>query len=156
MSGETVKVIVRCRPMNGREKALKCKVAAETYTDVGQVQLHKPRSADEPKKFTFDGAFGMDSNSKMIYEEFGFPLISSVRPSTSAATHSPRRCGFGAVRCSVAILDLSLLNLLCLGAAVGSRGIQRDGVRLRTDWLWQVFHHGRHSEPPRAPWDHTT
>jgi len=100
MSGgaETVRVIVRCRPMNQREKTLNCKVTAEIYGDVGQVQLHKPKSSENPKKFTFDGAFGMESNSKMIYEEFGFPLIESVSAVTQ--TDGVDHCIVGPLLCA--------------------------------------------------------
>eukprot|EP00055_Hartaetosiga_balthica_P007617 m.26433 g.26433 ORF g.26433 m.26433 type:complete len:1233 (+) comp5858_c0_seq1:355-4053(+) len=78
MSEETVRVIVRCRPLNRREKDLKCKVVVDVFNDFGQVALAKPGSNDPPKKFTFDGAYGVDSNSKMIYEDMGFPLIEAV------------------------------------------------------------------------------
>ena len=78
MPGEAVQVIVRCRPLNKREKGLNCKIAVETFSDVGQVQLVKSGSDDPPKKFTFDGAYDMNSNSQMIYEDVGFPLIESV------------------------------------------------------------------------------
>jgi kinesin family protein 3/17 len=67
-SEETVRVIVRCRPLNSREKALNCDVCVKTMTEAGQVQLIKPgaAAADEPpKKFTFDGAYGIDSNSQV-------------------------------------------------------------------------------------------
>lgn len=78
MPAEAVQVVVRCRPLNSREKNLSCKVVVDTITEAGQVQLHKPGSTDPPKKFTFDGAYGIDSNSQMIYEDVGFPLIESV------------------------------------------------------------------------------
>ena len=41
MPDETVKVIVRCRPMNSREKALKCDTSVEVHNDLGQIQLKK-------------------------------------------------------------------------------------------------------------------
>eukprot|EP00049_Salpingoeca_infusionum_P002080 m.53909 g.53909 ORF g.53909 m.53909 type:complete len:1163 (-) comp11376_c0_seq3:388-3876(-) len=78
MGDETVKVIVRCRPMNSREKGLNCKVVVDINTKLGQVKLRKPGSSEAPKPFTFDGAYGMDSNSKIIYEDMGFPLIENV------------------------------------------------------------------------------
>ena len=36
MSGEAVKVIVRCRPMNGREKKLECKVGYTSLCSAAQ------------------------------------------------------------------------------------------------------------------------
>ena len=59
-------------------QGLNCKVVLEvdSATDVA---LYRPDSADEPpKRFAFDGAYGMDSNSKAIYEDIAFPLVQSV------------------------------------------------------------------------------
>ena len=41
MPDETVKVIVRCRPMNSREKGLKCDTSVEVHNELGQIQLRK-------------------------------------------------------------------------------------------------------------------
>lgn len=78
MSGETVKVLVRCRPFNKREKDLKCNQVVDMKSDIGRVQLTKPNSSDQPKAFTFDGAYFMDSTSQTIYEDLGFPLVEGV------------------------------------------------------------------------------
>ena len=49
MTAEAVKVIVRCRPMNGREKDLKCKVFfyffANKMSDVDIIPFFVPLSA---------------------------------------------------------------------------------------------------------------
>lgn len=31
-----------------------------------------------PKQFTFDGAYGIDSNTEQLYNDLGFPLVESV------------------------------------------------------------------------------
>ena len=57
---EAVKVIVRCRPLNKREKDLKCGVVVQMDEKTGQVGLCKPGAegqGEPPKSFTFDGAF---------------------------------------------------------------------------------------------------
>ena len=41
MPDETVKVIVRCRPMNSREKGLKCDTSVQVHNELGQIQLRK-------------------------------------------------------------------------------------------------------------------
>jgi hypothetical protein len=79
MSGETVRVVVRCRPMNTREKDLKCDVIIEVDPKKNQVflkTLEEPKSP--PKQFTFDGAYFMDSITENIYNDVGFPLVESV------------------------------------------------------------------------------
>jgi hypothetical protein len=32
----------------------------------------------QPKSFTFDAVYGMDSNSQQIYEEMAFPVVEGV------------------------------------------------------------------------------
>ena len=78
MSEETVKVLVRCRPLNAREKGLNCDVIVDMEPSVGQVSLRKPISEDPPKTFSFDGVYGMDSCTKQIYEDLVFPLVEGV------------------------------------------------------------------------------
>ena len=38
--------------------------------------LEEPKQP--PKQFTFDGAYGIDSTTEMIYNDVGFPLVESV------------------------------------------------------------------------------
>jgi len=46
---------------------------------ISQVQLRKPDSSEQqPKSFTFDGVYYMDSTTHQIYEEVGFPLVGGV------------------------------------------------------------------------------
>ena len=94
MAEDNVKVIVRCRPMNTREKGLECKPVVEMEgTDVA---LYRPDDADEPpKRFTFDGAYGMDSNTKMIYEEIAFPLVQNVREGYNGTIFAYGQTGCG-------------------------------------------------------------
>ena len=73
---ETVKVIVRCRPMNQREKDLKCKEVVDIDTRVGSCAITNPADKKpQPKRFTFDGAFGTNSTTEQIYADIGFPLV---------------------------------------------------------------------------------
>ncbi|XP_074660095.1 osmotic avoidance abnormal protein 3-like [Tubulanus polymorphus] len=79
MAAEAVKVIVRCRPMNDRERSLNCKTCVKMEASRGQCQIQNP--ADEkapPKTFTFDGAYFMDSTTEQIYADIGYPLVEGV------------------------------------------------------------------------------
>ena len=98
MSGECVKVIVRCRPMNSKEKGLSCAKILTIDQSLLQVGISKPRilgselaagktvsekptgdaSEYEPKRFTFDGVYDDDSTQKEVYEDTAFPLLQSV------------------------------------------------------------------------------
>ena len=95
---ECVKVIVRCRPMNGKEKNLSCAKILTIDPNILQVGITKPRllgseaaagktasekpssdAADyEPKRFTFDGVYDDDSTQKEVYEDTAYPLLTSV------------------------------------------------------------------------------
>ena len=78
MGDDCVKVMVRCRPLNAREKGLSCKIVVET-SETGEVALYRADAPDEPpKRFTFDGAYGMDSCTRIIYDDMAFPLVQSV------------------------------------------------------------------------------
>uniref|UniRef100_A0A3Q2QN98 Kinesin-like protein n=1 Tax=Fundulus heteroclitus TaxID=8078 RepID=A0A3Q2QN98_FUNHE len=78
-SSESVKVVVRCRPMNDKEKASKFDRVVSVDVKLGQILVRNPREASElPKVFTFDSVY--DSNSKQIdlYDETFRPLVDSV------------------------------------------------------------------------------
>ena len=71
---EAVKVIVRCRPMNAREKGLNCKTVVSM--DGLQCSIQNPADAKSPpKSFTFDGVYFVDSTTEQIYADIGYPLV---------------------------------------------------------------------------------
>lgn len=94
---ESVKVIVRCRPMNDREKDLKCKVRTPDHNcltpvvrsvylffqtcvfmdpSIMQCSIANVQDANAPpKNFTFDGVYGTDSTTETIYNEITYPLV---------------------------------------------------------------------------------
>lgn len=74
--GETVKVIVRCRPMNTREKDLKCTTVINMDGKRGQCAIRNPDDKKAPPKmFTFDGSYFVDSTTENIYNEIAYPLV---------------------------------------------------------------------------------
>lgn len=76
---EAVKVIVRCRPMNDREKKLNCKCVIDMDNGIRQVALTKPGAAElPPKLFTYDGVYFTDSTTRALYEDIAFPLVEGV------------------------------------------------------------------------------
>ena len=76
---EAVKVIVRCRPLNQREKDLNCEVVVQMDSSTGQCGLSKPGDKTQPPKmFTFDGAYYIDSTTETIYSDICFPLVDGV------------------------------------------------------------------------------
>eukprot|EP00658_Telonema_sp_P-2_P035328 TRINITY_DN2570_c0_g1_i1.p1 TRINITY_DN2570_c0_g1~~TRINITY_DN2570_c0_g1_i1.p1 ORF type:complete len:116 (+),score=49.29 TRINITY_DN2570_c0_g1_i1:258-605(+) len=62
-NSECVKVVVRCRPMNSKEKQQECGRIVEMDPTLGQVAVQNPKAdADEtPKTFTLDAVYDWDS-----------------------------------------------------------------------------------------------
>ncbi|XP_069507116.1 kinesin-like protein KIF3B isoform X2 [Ambystoma mexicanum] len=79
-SSETVRVVVRCRPMNSKEVAGGYEKVVEVNVKFGQVAVKNSRGTTNelPKTFTFDAVY--DSNSKQVelYDETFRPLVDSV------------------------------------------------------------------------------
>ncbi|KAM7395079.1 hypothetical protein PAMA_006704 [Pampus argenteus] len=80
-SSESVKVVVRCRPLNRKEESngpAGCIVQMDLR--LGQVILRNPRAPpSEPQKtFTFDAVYDANSKQRDLYDESVRPLIDSV------------------------------------------------------------------------------
>ncbi|XP_028460950.1 kinesin-like protein KIF3C isoform X1 [Perca flavescens] len=80
-SSESVKVVVRCRPLNRKEESNgPAGGIVQMDLRLGQVILRNPRaSASEPQKtFTFDAVYDANSKQRDLYDESVRPLIDSV------------------------------------------------------------------------------
>ncbi|XP_040200567.1 kinesin-like protein KIF3A isoform X3 [Rana temporaria] len=78
-SCDNVKVVVRCRPLNEREKVMGSRMAVNVDEMRGTIAVHKVDSMNEPPKtFTFDTVFGIDSNQLDVYNLTARPIIDSV------------------------------------------------------------------------------
>uniref|UniRef100_A0A8C9R8Z2 Kinesin-like protein n=3 Tax=Scleropages formosus TaxID=113540 RepID=A0A8C9R8Z2_SCLFO len=79
MSSESVKVVVRCRPMNARERALGCKTVVSMEPKRCQCFIEKPGAPEEPaKQFTFDGTYLSEHTTEQLYNEVAYPLVEGV------------------------------------------------------------------------------
>lgn len=77
---ESVKVVVRCRPLNRKEEAMGFGTIVDLDVKLGQVALRNPRaSPGEPDKtFTFDAVYDAGSKQNDLYDETVRPLVDSV------------------------------------------------------------------------------
>uniref|UniRef100_W5K6V7 Kinesin-like protein n=1 Tax=Astyanax mexicanus TaxID=7994 RepID=W5K6V7_ASTMX len=79
MASESVKVVIRCRPLNDREKALNCKMVVSVDTGCCQCFIEKPEASEEPpKQFTFDGTYFINQTTEQMYNEIAYPLVEGV------------------------------------------------------------------------------
>ncbi|XP_060931248.1 kinesin-like protein KIF3B isoform X1 [Limanda limanda] len=80
-SPETVKVVVRCRPMNEKEQANKFERVVSVDVKLGQIIVRNAREAsasESPKVFTFDSVYDWNSKQIDLYDESFRPLVDSV------------------------------------------------------------------------------
>ncbi|XP_023227413.1 osmotic avoidance abnormal protein 3-like [Centruroides sculpturatus] len=96
MASESVKVIVRCRPINKREKELSCKVIINIDTPLGQCSITNPNEkAAPPKNFTFDGAYFTNATTEQIYNEIVYPIVEGVTEGYNGTVFAYGQTGCG-------------------------------------------------------------
>ncbi|KAG2453560.1 hypothetical protein HYH02_001779 [Chlamydomonas schloesseri] len=76
--GECVKVAVRCRPLNGKEKGDNRAVILDVDNKTGSVTLNNPKGDEPPKTFTFDNAFDWNVTQREVYDVVARPIVNSV------------------------------------------------------------------------------
>uniref|UniRef100_U3JS97 Kinesin-like protein n=1 Tax=Ficedula albicollis TaxID=59894 RepID=U3JS97_FICAL len=79
-SSESVRVVVRCRPMNSKEKTASYEKVVNVDVKLGQVSVKNPRGSSHelPKTFTFDAVYDWNSKQVELYDETFRPLVDSV------------------------------------------------------------------------------
>ncbi|NXO29631.1 KIF3B protein, partial [Cisticola juncidis] len=79
-SSESVRVVVRCRPMNSKEKSASYEKVVNVDVKLGQVSVKNPRGSSHelPKMFTFDAVYDWNSKQVELYDETFRPLVDSV------------------------------------------------------------------------------
>ncbi|XP_077459760.1 kinesin-like protein KIF17 isoform X2 [Stigmatopora argus] len=79
MGSESVKVVVRCRPLSDKEEALGSKMVLSMDLQLCQCFIEKPASGHEPsKQFTFDGTYFTQQTTEQMYNESAYPLVEGV------------------------------------------------------------------------------
>ncbi|XP_070768866.1 kinesin-like protein KIF3A isoform X1 [Enoplosus armatus] len=76
---DNVKVVVRCRPLNQKEKMMGHKLSVLVDEIRGTITVNKLETPQEPPKtFTFDTVFGPDSKQLDVYNLTARPIVDSV------------------------------------------------------------------------------
>ncbi|XP_010626755.1 kinesin-like protein KIF3B isoform X2 [Fukomys damarensis] len=79
-SSESVRVVVRCRPMNSKEKTASYDKVVDVDVKLGQVSVKNPKGTahEMPKMFTFDAVYDWNAKQFELYDETFRPLVDSV------------------------------------------------------------------------------
>lgn len=76
---ETVRVVVRCRPLNGKETAEGRQRIVDVDPGAAAVTLRPPPGGgDAPRTFTFDSAFDSGASQREVYENAAMAIVNSV------------------------------------------------------------------------------
>lgn len=75
---ETIKVVVRIRPMNQKEKDRGCTNIIKVDEDNNQLSISKPEEPDAVKNFAYDSVFSDASRQSTVYEKTAFALVENV------------------------------------------------------------------------------
>lgn len=77
---ETVKVVVRCRPLNKKETTDGRAVIVDIDTKTGSIVLRNPKTdaSEPPKTFTFDAVYDWNTEQLGLYDFTARPIVNSV------------------------------------------------------------------------------
>ncbi|KAK2576842.1 hypothetical protein KPH14_005475 [Odynerus spinipes] len=77
---ENVRVVVRVRPLNGKELDVHCKNIIQVDALNSEITVENPNAAqgEPPKVFSFDAVFDTDSTQVDIYNETARPIVDKV------------------------------------------------------------------------------
>ena len=76
---ETVKVVMRVRPMSKKELANGRIKSVHIDAENATVSVSNPAApTSQPKQFTFDKTYGADAKQQDIYDQTGAPIVEDV------------------------------------------------------------------------------
>ena len=78
MPSESVRVMVRVRPFNERERNKSAKNCIDVDVQLCQINLTNSSDTDLQKVFSYDAVFPTHISQQAVYEEAGFKLVDSV------------------------------------------------------------------------------
>lgn len=98
---EAVQVVVRCRPMNAKERDSGCSQVVQVFPHAGEIEVLCPNETvmngqvDQRKIFTFDAVYDPKAKQQEIYDEAVRPLVVSVLQGFNATIFAYGQTGTG-------------------------------------------------------------
>ena len=77
---ECVRVVVRCRPLNSKEKESNMQPVVKVNQSRGEISVINPKgeNGEVPKVFTFDSTFEPEVEQELVYKNTAYPIVESV------------------------------------------------------------------------------
>lgn len=102
---ENIKVVVRCRPLNKKEKEKGYKQVVKVDTQRGIVQLYKGPEDTDPKSFGFNSAYPPDVTQQFIYDDCARPIVDAVLEGFNGTLFAYGQTGTGKTYTMEGIVD---------------------------------------------------
>ena len=101
---ETVRVVIRCRPLSKKETAEGREKVVNMDHKNGEILVQK--SVDEvPKRFTFDCVYDENTHQKDIFDETAFPIIENILEGYNGTIFAYGQTGTGKTHTMSGVLD---------------------------------------------------
>ena len=131
-STETVKVMVRVRPMNKKENSLGCKSVVRVDKKQNQIELYRPEdSGGISKDFAYDSVYDTDALQQQVYDESAFPLVESVIKGYNGTIFAYGQTGCGKTHTMLGVPDDPQLRGIipnCFAHIFGFIDEQQEGM----------------------------
>lgn len=122
-----LQVVVRCRPLNAKERADGRKVIVQCDAREGQIRVQNPKAsgADAEKVFTYDQVYGTDSEQLEVFSVTAKPIVDSVMAGYNGTIFAYGQTGTGESRrqAGTADNDSQLLTLGCGACYASNAGL---------------------------------
>ena len=105
---ESVKVAVRVRPMNSREKEENSTICVEVNPSTNQISVSNPKQ--ETKTFQFDYVYPITSSQREVYDEVAFPIVESIFQGYNGTIFAYGQTGCGKTYTMMGIVSDSTLK----------------------------------------------
>ena len=105
---ESVKVAVRVRPMNSREKEENSTICVEVDPSTNQISVSNPKQ--ETKTFQFDYVYPLTSSQREVYDEVAFPIVESIFQGYNGTIFAYGQTGCGKTYTMMGIVNDSTLK----------------------------------------------
>lgn len=107
---ETIKVVVRVRPMNSKEHAQNCQSIATVDSSSNQIVILNPNEKENVKTFAFDSVFSTDSEQELVYSKTAYGLVDNVLKGFNGTVFAYGQTGCGKTHSMIGKLDVPELQ----------------------------------------------
>lgn len=107
---ESIKVVVRVRPINSKQISLNCQTIVTADEGNNQITIVKPDEPDHVKTFAYDSVFSDNSLQSNVYAKTAYQLVENVLQGYNGTIFAYGQTGCGKTHSMVGKLDIQQLQ----------------------------------------------